>query len=158
VLGRAGDDPIEQRPAIDAAVVGRRLSVFAIGTRRRRHLRRVAAHEIEPLAGDRGVAVAQPRIDRDAVQRGVRPHRGDGGGHDVRRDHDRARLRREHGRQSQPGAELQHVLAGSDGEMTAEEARAGFGRLHAVGNAEQAVTPRVEENALVHYLPCTRRK
>src|SRR5689334_709467 len=56
----AGDDAVEQRPTVEATVVRRGLRILAIGARRVRHLRRVGADEIEALACDRRIAVAQP--------------------------------------------------------------------------------------------------
>ena len=58
-----------------------------LATRRRRHLRRIRADQVEALAGDRRIAVAEARIDRDAVERGVGAHHLDRLGQDVDRDH-----------------------------------------------------------------------
>jgi len=158
VLRRAGDDAIEQRPAIGTAVVRGRLRILAVGAGRRRHLRRVAADDVEALTGHRRVAVAESRVDDHAVERGIRAHGGHRLGHDVGRHDGGARFRGEHGGQPEPRAELEHALARTYAQVPAKEARARLGRLHAVGDAKQAVAPGVEEDALVHYLPCTRRK
>src|SRR5207302_1654128 len=65
----APDHAVEDLPAVDAAVVGGGERIVAVAPGRRRHLGRVRADEVEALAGDGCVAVAEPRVDRDAVVR-----------------------------------------------------------------------------------------
>jgi hypothetical protein len=66
-----------------------------------------------------------------------------------------ARARRQHGGQAEAGADLEHALAGARVQVTAEQKRAGLGRLHALRHAEHAAGIGVEQDAVVHYLPCT---
>ena len=70
----------------------------------RRHLRRIAGDQIEALTGHRGVAVAEPRVDRHAVERGVGPDRLDGLRQDIGCDDARARPCGQDRRQAQAGA------------------------------------------------------
>src|SRR5438128_433876 len=56
------DDTIEQRPAVDAAVVGGGRGVVALAPGRRGHLRGVGGDQVEALARHRRVAIADPRV------------------------------------------------------------------------------------------------
>src|SRR2546426_6000197 len=69
VLGRAVDDAVQDPPAVDATVVGRRDGVAALAAGRRRHLGRVRADQVEPLAADRRVTIAEPGVPPPAIQR-----------------------------------------------------------------------------------------
>src|SRR5256885_1676108 len=80
---------------------------------RRRHLRRIRADEIEALVADGIPAVAEARVDGDAVERGVDADRVDRARHDVGGRDACARARREDRREAEPGADFEDALAGS---------------------------------------------
>src|SRR5438477_1590445 len=143
----ARDHPIEQLPAVGAAVVGERGRVAPRASRRRGHLRRVRADQIEALAVDGGIAVAEPRVDGDAVERRVDAHHLDGLGEDVRRGHPGAVFRGEHGGQAEATADLEQSFSRPRIEMLAEEERARLGRLDLVRDAKQAAAPGEQEGA-----------
>src|SRR6266403_2697678 len=154
----ARDHAVEDLPAVDAAVVGGGDWIVAVAPGRRRHLGRVRADEVEALARDGRVAVAEPRVDRDAVQEGVLPDRGDRRRQHVGRHHARAGPRRQDRGEPEAGADLEHALARTHAEVPLEEARAGLGRLDTVGDAEEAARDGVEEDAVVgHYAVYTAR-
>src|SRR3989449_10149199 len=66
------------------------------------------------------------------------------GGH-----HHGAGLGHEDRREPEPAADLEHALAGTDGEVLAEEERPRLGRLDPARDAEQRATPGEEEQPLV---------
>src|SRR5437016_2722952 len=120
--------------------------------------RRVRADEVEALARDGRVAVAEPRVDGDAVQEGVLPDRGDRRRQHVGRHHARAGPGRQDRGEPEAGADLQYALARTHAEVPLEEARAGLGRLDTVRDAEEAARDGVEEDAVVgHYAVYTAR-
>ena len=56
---------------------------------------------------------------------------------------------------SEAGADLEDPLARSGIHVAAKEPGAGLRRLHALRDAEYAAAVGVEQNAVVHYAPCT---
>src|SRR5204862_7875873 len=77
------DHAIEERPSVGAPVVGRGLGVVPVAPGRRRHLRRIRADEIEALVAAGIPAVAEARVDGDAVERGGDADRVDRARHAV---------------------------------------------------------------------------
>src|SRR5213593_2642 len=146
---RALDHAVEDLPAVHAAVVCRGLGIRPRVPAWCGHLRRVRADQVEPLARDGRVAVAEPRVHAHAVQEGVPADQVDGAGDDVGGHHHGAGLGHEDRREPEPAAELEHALAGTDGEMLAEEERPRLGRLDPARDAEQRATPGEEEQPLV---------
>src|SRR4030095_10706203 len=56
------DQPVEERPAIETAVVGRGLRILALALRGRGHLGRARADQIESQAGHRRESVAESHV------------------------------------------------------------------------------------------------
>ena len=96
VRGSARDHPVEQGPAVRAAVVGRRRRVGALAIGRRGHLGRARADQVEDAPAHRREAVAQEHLDaiRHAVDHRVRARAAHRRVHHVGRDHPRSRRAR----------------------------------------------------------------
>src|SRR3989454_2955841 len=75
VLERAVDDAVQDPPAVDATVVGRRDGVAALAAGRRGHLWRGRADQVEPLPPDPRGTIPQPGVHPPPV-----PRRGAPGG------------------------------------------------------------------------------
>src|SRR5262249_27103424 len=141
------DHAVQRLPAVDAAVVGARGRVAPRAVRGRRHLRRVRADEIEALARDGRVTVADSRVDNHAVEARVGSDRLDRFREDVGRDDRGARLRGQYRGQPESAADLEDPLAGTHGETPAKEKRTSLGGLDRVRNAKHTSPPREEGDA-----------
>jgi hypothetical protein len=161
VGGRLRDHPVEQAPAVPAAVVGSRHRVAPLAVGGRRHLGRARADQIEHEPAHRLEAVAEPDVDpvRHPVERRVLPRAPHRGLHHVGGDHPRARPRRAHRGQADAGADLEDALFGLRVQVTAEQERARLRRLRPVGHLEGGALEDEEEHpVIVGHLPITRRK
>jgi hypothetical protein len=146
VLPRLADEPVEQRPAVGAAVVRGCLGVVAVPAGRRRHLGRAGADQVEARFPHGREAIAQADVDPHRVARRVLA----GAGHRLRAhvggDHVGARARGQHRGQARAAADLQHALVTLRAEVAAEEQRARLGRLDPRADGKGAA--RVDEEEL----------
>ena len=148
--GSLADQPVEQSPAVEPAVVGGGLRVVALARGGRGHLGRARADQIESHAGHRHESVAQSHVYAvgHAVAGGIVTRACHGFGTDIRGDDMRARAGREHRGEAGARTDLEHSLAAPHAQMAAEEQRAGLGRLSPRGNPERAVAIVEEQDAV----------
>src|SRR2546429_9952224 len=107
-----------------------------------------------------GEEEASKRLDdADAFKEAVPGDQVKGAGDYAGGHHHGAGLGHEDRREPEPAADLEHALAGTDGEMLAEEERPRLGRLDPARDAEQRATPGEEEQPLVATCqgPCGSR-